>query len=757
MDHRAPQGALSGPSVNRLERGDRGARPVDGSALSSGLNPEQARAVAHGDGPLLILAGAGSGKTRVLTHRIAHLIATGRATPADILAVTFTNKAARELRERLAATMGERVSALWVGTFHAICLRLLRLHGTADGARDFGVLDAGQARQAVARVAQGLNINSELYPHAAIAARISRLKNDLIDADACSARAEPFGMEARVAQVYPAYEAHKRARGVRDFDDLLVETHRLLATRPELAQALGERFRYLFVDEFQDTNVAQFAILKVLARPHGNLCVVGDDDQSIYAFRGANVGNILSFTDSFPGAATITLGCNYRSTGHILKAAGAVIAGNTGRHAKALWTGNPDGAKPAHHLAADETAEMRHVVSLLRRERDAGRAWAHMAVLFRANSQARVLEEGLSADRVPYRVVGGMRFYQRKEVRDLMAYLRLAVGAGDDDAALRVLNSPPRGIGDANRARIEDFARTHALSIIDALARMVAEKALTGVALKGAGELLTALGKLRAGSGSAAELLQRAVDATGYHAQGVAESFHEALARREVVAELIGAAQAHGGDPLRFLDDQALAGDMGDDAGGDQVSLMTLHAAKGLEFPVVIMVGMEEGVFPHSRALDDPAAMDEERRLCYVGMTRARERLYLVSAQSRRLFGDPRRNLVSRFVGAIPAEHLECTSDRPAPEALPRPQGFARRQEADPRNAAIRKHAPLAPRADARAGSYAPGAQVRHATFGLGQVKCTEGSGDGERVVVAFPGVGLKKLAVKQANLEVIS
>ncbi len=726
------------------------------------LNPEQQAAVDHGEGPLLILAGAGSGKTRVLTHRIARLIATGACGPEQVLAVTFTNKAARELKERLKDEI-DGVNGLWVGTFHAICLKILRIHGTLDGRTGFSVLDAAGARRIVGRICADLNINADLYPPNAIAARISGLKNELIDPEEFAGGAAPYGMEAKVAQVYPAYEAHKKAHEVVDFDDLLLETHRLLTGNPAVGDRLADRFHYLFVDEFQDTNTAQFAILKRLAKGHGNLCVVGDDDQSIYAFRGARVGNILAFSDHFPDATVVTLARNYRSTGHILNSAAAVIAENKARHKKDLFTENPDGEPVSHHTAADEAAEVRYLVAALRREMaEHGRSWSDFAVLYRTNGQARVLEEGLNADRVPYRVVGGMRFYQRKEVRDLIAYLRVAVSQKDDDALDRVLNSPPRGIGAASRERIAGLARERGVPMAEALSAMVAENRLKGVALKGANDLLTILGKLRAATGSAAEVLEQVVALTGYTNPHGTEPSQETRARKEIVAELIGAAHGHGGDLRGFLDDHALDGGGEAPENTDAVSLMTLHGAKGLEFPVVFMIGMEEGIFPHSRSLDDEAALGEERRLCYVGMTRARQRLYLVSAASRRLYGESRSNAVSRFVGAIPPEHVTFSVE---PVATESGRGFSRRQAADPKNAQARqiyaarqnKPSALVHKSEATQGRYANGAQVRHAKFGLGRVTATEGSGDGERVVIQFPEVGTKKLSVKIAKLEVIN
>ncbi len=732
------------------------------------LNPEQRQAVLHGEGPLLILAGAGSGKTRVLTRRIAHLIESGVCRPDEVLAVTFTNKAARELNERLAGLgeqIGSGVRPPWVGTFHAICLKILRTHGTLDGRNGFSVLDARAARQMVTQVCAEQNINPEIYSPQAVTARISRLKNELIGPDDFAAAAQPFGIDAKVAQVYPAYEANKKRQGVCDFDDLLLETHRLLTGNPTLGGQLAERFRYLFVDEFQDTNTAQFAILKVLARGHGNLCVVGDDDQSIYAFRGANVGNILAFTDSFPDATVVTLARNYRSTGNILKSASAVIAENRTRHKKALFTDNPEGDKLTHHTAADEMSEVRYVVAALRREvAESGRKWSDMAILYRANSQARVLEEGLSADRVPYRVVGGMRFYQRKEVRDLIAYLRLTVSGADDDAFTRVLNSPPRGIGTANRERIRGFAAEHGISQIEALSQMLEQGVLKGVALRGGAALLTLLGKLAATSGTAEQVLRQIVEWSAYTDAHGTEPSQETRSRREIVEELIGSASAHGGEVRAFLDDQVLAGAGDEPEGEDAVALMTLHAAKGLEFPVVFMIGMEEGLFPHSRSRDDEAAMGEERRLCYVGMTRARQRLYLISAASRRLFGEVCANPVSRFVGAIPMDHIDFSVERRDAEPY-RVNAFGRRQAADPRNAQARRiHAAsgsvLVPKSSvlkAQAGSYTPGDQVRHAKFGMGRVRGTEGTGDGERVVISFSGLGTKKLSVKLAKLEVIS
>ena len=722
------------------------ARPSE-VALIEGLNPDQCAAVCHGDGPLLILAGAGSGKTRVITHRIAHLIGVRGVAPEAIMAVTFTNKAARELGERLGGLLGGTIGGAWVGTFHATCLRILRAYGQG---REFAVTDASQARALVARCAQELGINNDIYPHNAVGARISSLKNDLVSADAYAADALPFGMDAAVAKVYPAYEAAKRAAGLMDFDDLLVETHRLLSTQAPVRERLEKRFRYLFVDEFQDTNHAQFAILRALCGPTSSLCVVGDDDQSIYAFRGARVGNILEFHQVYPEATVITLGRNYRSTGHILGAAQSVIAANLERRAKTLWTDNPDGELVTHHTARDEQAEAKYVVRTLRAEETAGRPWGDMAVLYRTNAQARVLEEILAGQRIPYRVVGGTRFYQRKEVRDLIAYLRLLVRDEDDEACRRVLNAPNRGIGPATRERIETFAAEGAMSVVSALQGMVAAEHLKGGALNGARAFLAVLEKGRTETGPAA-MLRTVVAATGYDRGREGESTRDITQRKEILAELIGAAEAYGDDVLGFLDHQALAGDGEEKDDIERVSLMTLHAAKGLEFPVVVMTGMEEKVFPHIRAIDREEQLAEERRLCYVGMTRARERLFLVSARERTLFGDRRINPVSRFVEEIPPERMTVTMD--APPVAPAPVLRRGRQGA----AVVRRSEVGQPGPNTPGGTYRAGARVNHPKWGVGLVKTTEGSGEDERVVVRFADVGEKKLSVKLAKLEVVT
>ncbi len=628
-------------------------------ALLEGLNDPQRRAVVHRGTPLLVVAGAGSGKTRVLTHRVAHLIATGDATPWEILAITFTNKAADEMRGRLVDLIGPVAGRMWVSTFHAACVRMLRAHADRLGYRtSFTIYDDTDSRRLVEHILRDLNIDAKKLPARGVQAAISGAKAELTGAQEFAAAARSV-FERRIADVYQEYERRLFAASAMDFDDLLLLTVRLFQAAPDVLDGYRTRFKHILVDEFQDTNRVQNEIVLLLAAEHHNVCVVGDSDQSIFGWRGADIRNIVEFEEAFPDAAVIPLEQNYRSTKTILDAANAVIANNVTRVPKELWTEGEGGDPIVRYRAEDEYDEAAWVTTEIGRLREfEGIDYGDVAVFYRTNAQSRALEEELVRAAIPYKVVGGTRFYDRREVKDLLAYVRLLGNPSDEVSARRIVNVPRRGIGDASVERLAQWARAQQCSFIDALEH-AAEAGVTGKAAKGAVELRGLLDDLlrmvEAGAGPGA-IVETVAQRTGYRAALEAEDTLEAHSRIENIAELAGAAGEY--DSLdEFLESVALVSDSDElDDAARRVSLMTLHTAKGLEFPAVFLVGLEDGVFPHLRALDDPLQLEEERRLCYVGITRARRQLYLTHAWSRTLWGSTSHAIPSRFLSELPSD-----------------------------------------------------------------------------------------------------
>ena len=642
--------------------------------LPDGLNPAQLDAVTHPTGPLLVVAGAGSGKTRVLTRRIAHLIGERGVSPFAILAITFTNKAAGEMKERVADLVGPVARRMWVSTFHSACVRILRSDGDRLGfPSSFSIYDQGDAVRLTGYVVRDQGLDVKRFPARSVHSAISAAKNEGRTAGQYVEHAMgPY--EERIGKVFVEYQARLLAAGAMDFDDLLGNAVRLLREHPDVADRYRQRFEHVLVDEYQDTNVVQNELVMLLASGHRNVCVVGDSDQSIYRFRGADIRNILDFEESFPEATVVVLDQNYRSSQTILDAANAVITRNAGRKPKELWTDAGSGDPITRYRADDETDEARWVVGQLRRLHDGGRPWPDMAVFYRTNAQSRAIEEQLVTLGVPYKVVGGLRFYDRREVRDAMAYLKLAVNPADEVAAKRVLNVPKRGVGDTSVARVDAHAASSGIRFIDALrdaeAAGVSGRAVTGI--RSFLDLVDALAE--AVDDGPATILEVALERSGYLDELRADRSIEAEGRLENLSELIGVAGEFD-DVDEFLERVGLVADTDDlpdqdaegegpaDGGSDepdpgQVVLMTMHAAKGLEYPVVCIVGMEDGVFPHVRALGDPAELEEERRLAYVGITRARERLMLTHAWSRMLHGQTQYNPPSRFIDEIPSELL---------------------------------------------------------------------------------------------------
>jgi DNA helicase-2/ATP-dependent DNA helicase PcrA len=640
-----------------------------GPSLLDGLNDSQREAVLHPDGPLLVVAGAGSGKTRVLTHRIAHLIASGRVGPSQVLAITFTNKASEEMRRRVEELVGPPAAFMWVSTFHAACVKILRREAPRRGYRsNFTIYDQDDAVRLTQYVLRDLGIDAKKFPPRQIQARISAAKAELVDFESFARRGGEDPVQRVVAEVYPEYQKRLFQSNAMDFDDLLMLTYELFNSDEEVLQRWRSRFRHVLVDEYQDTNRAQAEIAFLLGAEHGNVCVVGDADQSIYSWRKADVRNILDFEKRFPGARVVLLEQNYRSTKTILDAANAVIANNVLRRPKDLWTSREGGDPIVVHEADSEDDEASWIVAEIRRLVEVGEArYRDIAVFYRTNAQSRAIEEELVAWQVPYRVLGGLRFYDRREVKDLLSYLRVVANPYEEVSLKRVLNVPKRGIGEQSLAKLEVWARREGVSLYEALrqeAGLAGDRApglLSARAAKGVTGFLSLIEDARqaldAGK-SPAFIAESLLDQSGYLVELEAEGGVEASGRIENLRELV--ASAEGYESLEeMLEATALVADA-DSLDNDRgcVVLMTIHTAKGLEFPVVFMVGMEEGVFPHSRSLTDRRALEEERRLAYVGITRARERLYLTYAGCRSQWGEFAYNPRSRFVDEIPQDLL---------------------------------------------------------------------------------------------------
>ena len=719
--------------------------------LLEGLNPVQREAVLHDNGPLLIVAGAGSGKTRVLTHRIGHLIREGTS-PFEILAITFTNKAADEMKQRVARLVGPVAQKMWVATFHSACVRMLRRDAKLLGyPSSFTIYDQADAVRLVSYVLRDLNLDAKKMPPRTVHNTISTAKNELIDFETFRSNARTV-FDRRIADVYAEYQRRLLAAGAMDFDDLLMVTVNLLQARPEVLSHYQERFKHLMVDEYQDTNRAQNELVLMLAKTHRNVCVVGDSDQSVYRFRGADIRNILEFEDAFPDATTIVLEQNYRSTQTILDAANAVIANNAMRKPKALWTEQVGGELITRYHAEDEHDEAAWVVHEMARLHDAGRLrWGDMAIFYRTNAMSRVFEEQLVRVGVPYKVVGGTKFYDRREVKDVLAYLRAITNPADEVSLKRIVNVPKRGVGDTSIGRLDAWAASHGVPFATAMAS--AEQAgVTGKALGGIKDLLGLLEELRTGERQGpADLLEAVLARTGYAAELEAERTVEAAGRLENLAEVVGHAREY--EELdQFLEAVSLVADSDEiDDDESKAVLMTLHTAKGLEYPVVFMVGLEDGIFPHLRSLGEPDELEEERRLCYVGITRARERLYLTHAWCRTLWGSTQYNPPSRFLKEIP-EDLTAAAEGGRSRPRSSDPGQHRRDVVD---AAIRgrSSSPVRTTGAEEIGLRA-GDDVVHGKWGEGVILEVIGGGDKAEAVVRFPAVGEKRLLLAWAPLK---
>ncbi|NRQ49807.1 DNA helicase PcrA [Aeromicrobium sp. YC3-14] len=776
-----PSSAATESAVGRRPRSE---------TLLEGLNDAQQAAVSHPGGPLLVVAGAGSGKTRVLTRRIAWLIAARGAHPGSILAITFTNKAAAEMRERVADLVGPRARMMWVSTFHSACVRILRREATKFGfTSSFTIYDAADQRRLMTLICRDMDLDPKRVNPRAVLNWISNLKNELVDHEAAAGKATN-PTEELYAEAYTAYQARLQAANAMDFDDLIMNTVHLFQAWPDVCETYRRRFRHILVDEYQDTNHAQYQLIKELTDPESDLLVVGDSDQSIYAFRGANIRNILEFEDDFPDATTILLEQNYRSTQTILSAANAVISRNEGRKDKKLWSAEGDGEKIVGYVGDDERDEAQFIADEIDKLVDAGEvASKDVAIFYRTNAQSRVFEEVFIRVGLPYRVVGGVRFYERKEIKDALAYVRVLVNPRDTVSLRRIINEPKRGIGERAEASIQRLATLHDISFWEALTRADEATDLATRSLNAIHAFTAVMTELMAmaDTGAAADaVLEAALTRSGYLGSLEQSTDPQDETRVENLAELVAVAREFvvgastvddtdetepveeepsaavdaisdeptlgEGSLAAFLEQVALVADADQipDEGDGVVTLMTLHTAKGLEFPVVFLTGLEDGVFPHMRSLADTKELEEERRLAYVGITRARSRLYVTRATTRAAWGAPSYNPASRFLDEVPESLVDWRRLASPPTQWTPSQPSATAQSSfRSTNVAARSR-----KADREIISLAPGDRVSHDSFGLGTVIAVEGQAEKSVASVDFGSQGVKRLLLRYAPVE---
>jgi DNA helicase II / ATP-dependent DNA helicase PcrA len=736
--------------------------------LLNGMNPQQAEAVKATEGPLLIMAGAGSGKTRVLTHRIAYLMVEKGVNPYNILAITFTNKAAREMKDRINNILGGASEDIWISTFHSMCVRILRRDIDRIGMnRNFTILDSTDQQSVIKSILKDKNIDPKKFDARSILGSISSAKNELITPEEFSKTAGGY-YDQVVSDVYTEYQKRLRKNQALDFDDLIMTTIHLFQRVPEVLEFYQRKFQYIHVDEYQDTNKAQYMLVKLMASRFQNLCVVGDSDQSIYRWRGADIANILSFEKDYPRANVILLEQNYRSTKRILQAANEVIQKNSNRKPKNLWTENHEGEKISYYRADSEQTEAQFVTGKIKEMVDSGkRKYSDFAILYRTNAQSRVMEEVLLKSNIEYSIVGGIKFYDRKEIKDILAYLRLIANPDDDISLQRVINVPKRGVGATSIDKIARYAADHDISMFSALE----EADFIGLSPKITKAVIEFKEMVKGYTGmqeylSVTELVEEILEKSGYTDMLKAEKSIESQSRLENLDEFLSVTKSfeQSNDDkslVAFLTDLALVADIDkldeDDQPKDSVILMTLHAAKGLEFPVVFLMGMEEGVFPHSRSLMEEDEMEEERRLAYVGITRAEEELYMTNAQMRTLFGQTKMNPVSRFISEIPADLLDdvmAESKSKGPFSSP----FGRAAGGSPSRPAPRKPVtrPVVQKTTGgEAVSWQVGDKASHKKWGTGTVVSVKGSGDSVELDIAFPSpTGIKRLLAKFAPIE---
>ena len=713
------------------------------------LNPQQLQAVRHSEGPLIVVAGAGSGKTRVITCRIIHLIKEKGIPPESILAITFTNKAAGEMKERVRNMLDLRGAFPWISTFHSFCLRILRRHISELGfSNDFAIYDAQDQLTLVKQCMKVAQISADAFPPKTLLHHISGFKNDFLLPEDMQPETMSYGHQLKAAGLYSVYQSALKKNNALDFDDLLVFTVRLFQEYPSLRAHYNDMFRYILVDEFQDTNAAQYKLVRLLSQSHNNICVVGDDDQSIYRWRGANIENILKFENDFPGTTVIKLEENYRSTQNILNAAGSVVRENRNRRDKTLWTQNEKGSPVLCYKAEDESDEADFVCEkILALNRDEGFSFNDIAILYRTNAQSRVMEDVLRRNGLPYQVIGGLRFYERKEIKDVLAYMRVVVNPHDSVSLKRILNVPTRGIGKTSIEKVEKYCMEKGLTLLEGLRRNEQEKLTAPAAGRKIFQFLQIIDHLNAAQGDLLELLKEVVDRTGYMEMLKADDTHESKGRIENLNELFSAVEQSvengEGSLLEFLDSVSLVADLDnlDDERG-VLPLMTLHTCKGLEFSSVFVVGMENGLLPHASSMSNPEEYEEERRLCYVGFTRARKKLFVTHARRRRIYGSTFNYLPSDFLLSIPDEVMIRESSAFSNE--PVPQFGDRLEQAFPCQ-------------EKSEGTYSIGTKVLHAKFGSGIVLNLSGSEEDLKLEVFFKAPhGKKKLSVSHAKLIVL-
>ncbi len=739
--------------------------------LLQDLNPEQRQGVTTVDGPVLLLAGAGSGKTRVLTYRIANLVLNHGVHPAEILAVTFTNKAAGEMRERLRKLLGPSAMDLWVSTFHSACVRILRNHIQAIG-RDpqFVIYDDKEQLDVLKSVVAQLKLDAERYAPRAVASMIDKAKNEGLLPKEAARRGSMSMFHDKAAEVYEAYQAELERNNAMDFGDLLLQTLTLFREAPDVLGRYQQNIRYILVDEYQDTNRAQYLLVKHLAEQHQNVCVVGDDDQSIYSWRGADIRNIRDFHRDYPGAAVIKLEQNYRCTKNILTAAQRVVEKNPRPLPKELWTDNPPGEPITLYTAEDDRDEASWVLQHIQEEVRNGRSLRDLAIMYRMNSLSRVFEEALLRARIPYQIVGGMKFYDRKEIKDVLSLLRFLLNGRDTISFRRIIGAFARGIGKTSLDRIDAYQREHRIDLLIAAREAVSTGYIAGAAgpkVRAFANLLDTLRDEMVNLGIR-EFAALAIEKTGYKANLEHENTEEARTRLENLGELLSAMgefeerNPDAGLP-EYLDQVALVSDLDTVDDGEQLTLMTLHSAKGLEYPVVFLVGMEQKIFPHSRSQGDMEQLEEERRLCYVGITRAEKRLFMSHSKRRRLWGEFEMFHPSQFLADIPRELINhIQPEKPAWLNMPASgsgTGYGRSVEYDP------EFQPRAPQPPAQKtvlrrpakpeGKYKQGQKVRHPSFGEGLVVYVEGDADNPKLTVKFP-VGVKKIMARFVPIEII-
>ena len=735
--------------------------------LVNGLNPEQRKAVQTTNGPLLIMAGAGSGKTRVLTHRIAYLMVEKEVAPWNILAITFTNKAAREMKDRIGNLLGPDAEDIWISTFHSMCVRILRRDIDRIGySRTFSILDTTDQQSVIKQILKDQNIDSKKYDYRAILGAISSAKNELINSEEYEKTAAGY-YEKVVSDVYKEYEKRLRKNQALDFDDLIMKTILLFERVPEVLTYYQRKFQYIHVDEYQDTNRAQYMLVKMMAERFENLCVVGDSDQSIYRWRGADIANILSFEKDYPNANVILLEQNYRSTKRILQAANQVIANNSNRKPKNLWTENLEGNKIQYYNADNEQAEAGFVVGkILELTRNGDKQLNDVAILYRTNAQSRVMEEFLLKSNIPYSIVGGVKFYDRKEIKDVLAYLRLISNPHDDISLRRIINVPKRGVGSTSIDKIADFAAMQDTSMFDALDSIE----LIGLSPKISKTCLEFRDMIKGYSNmqdylSVTELVEEVLDKTGYKEMLKAEKSIESQSRLENLDEFLSVTknfedQNEDKSLVAFLTDLALVADIDqldkEETPQSSVTLMTLHSAKGLEFPVVFLLGLEEGVFPHSRSLMEEEEMEEERRLAYVGITRAEEELFLTNASMRTLFGRTSYNPVSRFIDEIPSDLLiNLRAEERQKIQASQPNRSASTGYTSRRAAVAAKPVKAPVKTGGNDFDWSVGSKVQHKKWGTGTVVSVKGEGEKKELDIAFPSpIGIKRLLAAFAPIE---